>query len=123
MRRDPAEHRRHDLDRLDAELSDIEGELGAMVVRHTEEIERVNRLAAKQWPEQAVFAPREVSAAVIRATPTVISVIDLAMGPGQPDLVHVASETTVYRAHGNAENGAGAGSMPLVDGDRHAAQP
>jgi pyruvate kinase len=42
MRRDPAEHRRHDLDRLDAELSDIEGELGAMVVRHTEEIERVN---------------------------------------------------------------------------------
>jgi general stress protein 26 len=88
-----------------------------------EEIERVNRLAAKQWPEQAVFAPREVSAAVIRATPTVISVIDLAMGPGQPDLVHVASETTVYRAHGNAENGAGAGSMPLVDGDRHAAQP
>jgi len=84
-----------------------------------EEIERVNRLAARQWPEQAVFAPREVSVAVMRATPTVISVIDLAMGPGQPDLVHVTSETTVHRANGCAENDHGAGSIPLVD----AAQP
>jgi hypothetical protein len=83
------------------------------------EVECVNRLAARQSPEQAVFAPREVSVAVMRATPTVISVIDLAMGPGQPDLVHVTSETTVYRANGGAEDDHGAGSMPLVD----AAQP
>jgi pyruvate kinase len=42
MPRDPAEHRRHDLDRLDVEVSDIERELDAMVVKHTEEIGRVN---------------------------------------------------------------------------------
>ena len=72
-------------------------------VTDPDEIERLNALVARQYPEQAVFAPREVSAAVMRATPTVISVIDLSMGPGQPELVYVARETTVHRVGGRSD--------------------
>lgn len=69
----------------------------AIEVTDPNEIERVNVLASRQYPDQVAFSPREVSAAVMRASPSVISVIDLPMGPGQPDLVYVASETTVHR--------------------------
>jgi general stress protein 26 len=87
-------------------------------VTDIDEIERVNRLAAKQWPERAVFAPREVSAAVMRASPTVISVIDLAMGPGQPELVLVKGEATVHRASANPE-----GDHPVGSETSPAARP
>lgn len=67
-------------------------------VTDASEIEHVNLLAARQCPEQPVFAPREVSAAVLRATPAVISLIDLSMGPGEPQLLEVAREMSVHRA-------------------------
>jgi hypothetical protein len=35
---------------------------------------------------------------VLRAAPTAISLIDLSMGPGQPELLEVAQETSVHRA-------------------------
>lgn len=70
----------------------------AVEVTDPNEIERVNALASRQYPDQVAFSPREVSVAVMRASPSVMSVIDLPMGPGHPDLVYVASETTVHRA-------------------------
>ena len=63
-----------------------------------DEIKRLNALIHARYPEQTVFAPREASAALMRATPELISVIDMSKGPGQPELVAVASETTVHRA-------------------------
>ncbi len=53
------------------------------------EIERINELIMARYPEQAIFAPRQASAALMRATPTVISVIDHSKGPGAPELLQV----------------------------------
>ena len=66
-------------------------------VSDLDEIARLNRLISRRYPEQAVFAPREASSAVMRATPLVISVIDLTKGPGAPTLVEVARQTLVHR--------------------------
>jgi general stress protein 26 len=79
----------------------IEGlSMAARVAEVTDlaEIQRLNSLISQRYPEQAVFAPREASSAVLRATPTLISVIDLTKGPGAPTLVEVARETFVRRA-------------------------
>jgi len=72
-------------------------------VTDPDEIERLNALAARTRPQQAVFAPREVSAAVLRAMPTVVSIVDLSVGAGQPDLVYVTREEAVRRAPPDAE--------------------
>jgi uncharacterized pyridoxamine 5'-phosphate oxidase family protein len=72
----------------------------AMEVIDIEEVMRLNALIAARYPEQSVFAPREAAAAVIRAMPKVISVIDLSKGPGRPELVQVTSETVVHRLGG-----------------------
>ncbi len=61
------------------------------------EIERLNAVIHARYPAQAVFAPRETAAAIMKATPELISVIDMSKGPGQPLLVEVARETTVHR--------------------------
>ena len=66
-------------------------------VTDPEEVARLNRLITQRYPEQAVFAPREASAAILRATPKLISVIDQSKGPGQPQLVEVVNETFVRR--------------------------
>lgn len=61
-------------------------------VTDLDEIARLNVLIAERYPEQAVFAPRESSAAVLKAVPRLISVVDLATGSGEPQLVEVAQE-------------------------------
>lgn len=67
-------------------------------VQDIDEVLRLNVLLHDRYPEQARFAPRETSSAIMRATPMVISVIDLSKGPGQPLLVIVGSDTFVRRA-------------------------
>jgi general stress protein 26 len=69
----------------------------ASEVTDLEEIQRLNALLAARYPEQAVFAPREASSAVMRVTPKIISIIDLSKEPGQPELVEVKSETVIKR--------------------------
>jgi hypothetical protein len=39
---------------------------------------------------------------VLRATPKVISLIDLAPGPGEPELAHVGGNLAVHRVHNSA---------------------
>jgi nitroimidazol reductase NimA-like FMN-containing flavoprotein (pyridoxamine 5'-phosphate oxidase superfamily) len=67
----------------------------AAPVTDMEEIERLNRVIAGRYPEQTIFAPRETSCAVLRITPKLVSIIDLAKTPGLPSLVEVVSETVV----------------------------
>jgi general stress protein 26 len=59
------------------------------------QIDHLNRTIVNRYPEQRIFFPRDVSVAVIRATPTFVSIIDLAKGPGEPELFQLSSETTV----------------------------
>jgi general stress protein 26 len=54
------------------------------------EIDRVNELMRERYHELAVFSPRETSSALLRASPMVVSLIDLGKGPGEPELVSVA---------------------------------
>lgn len=62
------------------------------------EIEHLNQRILERYPEQVVFAPRETAAAVLRARPQLISVIDQAKEePGEPELVEVAGKTAVRR--------------------------
>jgi general stress protein 26 len=73
-----------------------------------QEITRINAILHARYPEQAVFAPREASAVVLKATPTLVSIIDLAKGPGHPRLVVLESETVVRPAEaGEPQPGAG----------------
>jgi nitroimidazol reductase NimA-like FMN-containing flavoprotein (pyridoxamine 5'-phosphate oxidase superfamily) len=69
----------------------------AAAVSDPEEVARVNALIAARHPEQWVFAPREDFAVVMRATPRIISVIDLGKDTGKPELVEVSVETTLHR--------------------------
>jgi PPOX class probable F420-dependent enzyme len=55
-----------------------------------DEIRRLNALIGVRYPEQAVFAPREVSSVVVRLNPEIVSVVDLEKGPGLPELAQVA---------------------------------
>jgi nitroimidazol reductase NimA-like FMN-containing flavoprotein (pyridoxamine 5'-phosphate oxidase superfamily) len=66
------------------------------------EIEHLNQLMLERYPEQVVFSPREASTAVLRATPVVISIIDLPQGPGEPDLIRMQDETTTHRVRNTA---------------------
>src|ERR1700684_4026372 len=77
------------------------------------EIEQLNALMLERYSEQLVFSPREASTAVLRATPVVVSVIDLARGPGEPDLIEMQGESTTHRIR-NTAAGAGeeAGAAP-----------
>jgi general stress protein 26 len=68
----------------------------AAEVMEVGEIDRLNTLMLARYPEQNVFSPREASAAVIRATPIIVSIIDLARGPGEPDLVTLDSQISVH---------------------------
>jgi nitroimidazol reductase NimA-like FMN-containing flavoprotein (pyridoxamine 5'-phosphate oxidase superfamily) len=66
------------------------------------EIEQLNALMLARYSEQLVFSPREASTAVLRATPVVVSVIDLARGPGEPDLIEMQGEATTHRIRNTA---------------------
>ena len=67
-----------------------------------EEVDRLNAVLHARYPEQAVFAPREASAALLKATPKLVSIVDLARGSGQPQLVTIESETLVRPAKGGS---------------------
>jgi PPOX class probable F420-dependent enzyme len=70
----------------------------AEVVDQPAEIERVNELLRERYHEEARFSPRETAALIVRATPSIISIIDLSRGPGEPQLVDVldsGSEHTI----------------------------
>jgi general stress protein 26 len=79
------------------------------------EIDHLNALMLERYPEQNRFSPREASSAVLRATPIVVSIIDLAKSPGEPELVQVSTEATVHQIRNTAaytgRPGAGAGSL------------
>ena len=102
----------------------------AVEVMSIAEIDHLNTLLLDRYPEQSLFSPREVSSTVLRVTPIVISVIDLAKGPGKPELVHMKPETTVHRIRSTAagdvarskegKQDRGAGRMVLV---RYTAAP
>ena len=64
-------------------------------VADIDEIVRVNGLIAERFPEQSVFAPREPSSVLMRATPEVVSLIDLDKTPDSPVLLKVTRETVV----------------------------
>lgn len=68
----------------------------ALEVTDVDEVRRLNALIARRYPEQAVFAPRAASSVVLRVTPKIISVIDLAKGAGAPELMEVATVATVW---------------------------
>jgi nitroimidazol reductase NimA-like FMN-containing flavoprotein (pyridoxamine 5'-phosphate oxidase superfamily) len=67
----------------------------ASPVTDLDEIARLNQVIAQRYPEQALFAPRETSCAILRITPRLISIVELARGPGPPTLVEVLRETVV----------------------------
>lgn len=69
----------------------------AAEVTELAEIDHLNALILERYPGQVMFSPRETSTAVLRATPESISVIDLPKGPGEPELVRVNDETSIYR--------------------------
>jgi general stress protein 26 len=48
----------------------------AVEVTDADEVRRLNAILFDRYPEQAVFAPRGASVAVMKATPLVLSVID-----------------------------------------------
>jgi general stress protein 26 len=66
------------------------------------EIDHLNALLQDRYPEQSLFSPRELSSAVLRITPIVISVIDLTKGPGKPELVHMKPETKSHHIRNTA---------------------
>jgi general stress protein 26 len=88
------------------------------------QIDHLNALLAERYPAQTRFSPREASVAVLRASPVVVSIIDLAKGPGEPELVRVSDETTVHHLRNRATGsfgetgttiaGAAAGQTVLV---------
>jgi nitroimidazol reductase NimA-like FMN-containing flavoprotein (pyridoxamine 5'-phosphate oxidase superfamily) len=69
----------------------------AAEVTELAEIDHLNALMLERYPGQIMFSPRETSTAVLRATPEVISVIDLPKGPGEPELVRLSDATSAYR--------------------------
>jgi general stress protein 26 len=76
----------------------------ASLVDDFREIDRLNALVHRRYPEQAVFAPRAGFAAIMRAAPSVISLIDLSKAPGEPELLEVRGDTVVRRIdHGPAK--------------------
>jgi nitroimidazol reductase NimA-like FMN-containing flavoprotein (pyridoxamine 5'-phosphate oxidase superfamily) len=66
-------------------------------VNDLEEIRALNLLIANRYPEVALFSPSTVSTAVLRAMPTLVSIVDQTGDAGAPDLVSVHQETSVRR--------------------------
>jgi nitroimidazol reductase NimA-like FMN-containing flavoprotein (pyridoxamine 5'-phosphate oxidase superfamily) len=74
----------------------------AAEVTDSREIARLNALMRERYPGKSRFSPREISAALIRATPSVVSVIDLTEGPGEPELAEPDGDTMVRRIRNTA---------------------
>ncbi len=88
----------------------------AAEVTELTEVDHLNALMLERYPGQARFSPREAATAIFRATPEIISVIDLAKTPGEPELVRVGDETSVDRVPNTAVFGPSraAGGEPNV---------
>ena len=86
----------------------------AAEVTELEEVGRLQSLMLARYPGETVFSPRQVSATLIRATPIVVSVIDLARGTGEPDLVTLDNQTSVH----HLRNAAGEDGKPSHGGRR-----
>jgi nitroimidazol reductase NimA-like FMN-containing flavoprotein (pyridoxamine 5'-phosphate oxidase superfamily) len=71
----------------------------AVEVTDLAEVERLNALMRDRYAGRSRLWPREASSAILRARPTVVSIIDLAKGPGEPELVEVAAAVTVHHIH------------------------
>ena len=69
----------------------------AEVVTGPTEVQRVNEVLQARYPGQTVFAPRETSSVLLRAKPTIISLIDLDKAPGQPERLWVGVEAQIHR--------------------------
>lgn len=77
---------------------------GLSMAAHTDEVtdwhevERLDALIRTRYPEIDVFAPRESNAAVLRARPQVVSIVDDQRGLAQPLLLNVAAHLDVSPA-------------------------
>lgn len=80
------------------ELQGLSMAARAFEVRDLDEIQRLNTLLAERYREQTIFAPRGTAAAVMRATPQLISLTVDADGVKSPTLLHVVSETVLIPA-------------------------
>lgn len=80
------------------------------------EVVRLNSLVRRRYPNEVIFSPRRVSSALIRAKPSVISIIDLPRGPGDPELVRTDVRTTVRRLKAASGEGKDAVSIRYVHG-------
>jgi len=69
----------------------------AAEVADPDEVRRLNALILERYPEQAVFAPRGHSIAVVKATPQLISLIDADGPEDQPLLFRLEPETGTLR--------------------------
>jgi general stress protein 26 len=85
----------------------------AYEVMSTAEISKLNALMLRRYPEQSMFSPREKSCAVIRAIPLVISIVDLARSPGEPELVEVTSAHSVQATTGSSHGGGEYHGVPV----------
>ncbi len=81
------------------------------------DVEHLNRLMRDRYPEQARFWPREASSAVIRAWPSVISIIDLSRAPGEPEMLAVGDPPSVHRVSNLAADRAAFGRGPGMEPD------
>jgi nitroimidazol reductase NimA-like FMN-containing flavoprotein (pyridoxamine 5'-phosphate oxidase superfamily) len=62
------------------------------------EVARLNDLIRDRYPEVQIFAPRDSNAAVLKAEPTLISLVDDAEGLRQPLLLQVSGQTELAPA-------------------------
>jgi PPOX class probable F420-dependent enzyme len=62
-----------------------------------DEVEQINDLLAKRYPGQAMFAPRGASAVVLRAMPTIISLVDDSRGLSRPEVFHAKAPRASHR--------------------------
>jgi general stress protein 26 len=67
----------------------------AAVVSDPAEVERLNELVARRYPEHAVFSPGGGSVRVLKALPEIISVVDSSVEGGRPRLVQVLHEAVL----------------------------
>jgi PPOX class probable F420-dependent enzyme len=78
----------------------------AEVVHDFAEIDLVSELLREHYHEQTRFSPRETSSVLVRATPAIISIIDLGKGPGEPELVDVVDSGSVHTIESHNRSGA-----------------
>lgn len=71
--------------------------MAAQAVEVTEvgEIRRLNDLIRSRYAEAEVFAPREANAAVVRADPLIVSLVDDRLGLAEPREFRVSKTTTL----------------------------